>query len=786
MGTVYLEGERTPVQSLTAHYRLTGVGAATRRFHSEYPERRDTLVDDVEVIRKLVDAGELTANPPEGTATNVLETVTLVRPFVLTSSPKYPGDPMYRESVQEEYARMFRSDVDKAHNEGKVVVIVDSPSVTSQLSALADMVPFVGESRVVYKALTDPLPGFLPSQDAALSDAALHTGVFMGGPFLLGIAGKTIGRLVNIAGRTFARGRSGVLEPVTNIRGRPNVVGQADDALEGVTSSGRIDSMTTPRRLLPDEGQAFNRFEAPQLRVVHHPLYGPQLIEERVTYPFVGGEMSARFLPQGVTMRTASTRGGPWYPPDWTRTNLPPWETPGLRPELYPAWRTQARGGGFGGSGPGGGGATFRTQGGTLLDSRGNIILEAPHPTSVEANQIRLANLETGVGPHAQYSTAPVGTFTGAALPESGLYLPDGVVGTEGVNPFADTATETEPSPETTRTTDTITGTEKALDTRKEGGPLSEEPSVPWFARAIKTTPKSDTDTSSGTGAAQDTDRETATDTGTDTAAETATDTDTATGTKTKTETETETETETDTVLGTPPDPGITMIGDVLETPAEVQMLPPVRTLQQVQLLPEQSLPEVLTLPPALTLQQLEPIQQVTPVDVPEVTPAEEVTPEVFPTGAPPVTQAAETPLEVPLRTPPGGKPPPKKKKRRRLPRIGLDLDDPSLQPSTGETYPRLLRHTETVEVTTDLDTGLSHVELLKTVSPPRVVGRDSDPPVVRPRFSGQQRITAQGRIVRSQPVKKRRKNVHRKLHPYAQFRRDIRRAQRRSGGRQA
>ena len=386
--------------------------------------------------------------------------------------------------------------------------------------------------------------------------------------------------------------------------------------------------------------------------------------------------------------------------------------------------------------------------------------------------------------------------------------------------------------------------------------PFRKSGQFPGLLMTIKRTPKPDTDTSSVPGAAQDTDRETATDTGTDTAAETATDT--YTGTKTKTDRKTET------VLGTPPDPGITLIGDVLEAPAEVQMLPQaltlqqvqllpeqslpevltlpqvqtlqqvqllpeqslpkvltlpqaltlqqvqllpeqslpevltlpqVQTLQQVQLLPEQSLPKVLTLPQALTLQQLEPIQQValedvlevTPADVPEVTPADvpEVTPEVFPTGAPPVTQAPQTPLGVPLRTPPGGKPPPKKK-RRRLPLIGLGLDDPSVQPSTGGAYPRLLRHTETVEVTTDLDTGLSHVELLKTVSPPRVVGRDSDPPVVRPRFSGQQRITAQGRIVRSQPVKKRRKNVHRKLHPYAQFRRDIRRAQRRSGGRQA
>ena len=67
-------------------------------------------------------------------------------------------------------------------------------------------------------------------------------------------------------------------------------------------------------------------------------------------------------------------------------------------------------------------------------------------------------------------------------MTDSGLYLRDGAVGTVGVKLFADTATETEPSPETTGTTDTITGTEKALDTRKEGGPLSEERSVPWLA----------------------------------------------------------------------------------------------------------------------------------------------------------------------------------------------------------------------------------------------------------------------------------------------------------------
>ena len=196
--------------------------------------------------------------------------------------------------------------------------------------------------------------------------------------------------------------------------------------------------------------------------------------------------------------------------------------------------------------------------------------------------------------------------------------------------------------------------------------------------------------------------------------------------------------------------------------------------------------------PPQLTPAEIPGPPGVVPAEVPgvtlEVVPAEvpEVTPEVVPAGAPPATQAPETPLVVPLRTPPGEKPPPKKKKKRRrkLPRIGLDLQEPADQPPPGSPFPRLLRHVETVEVTTDLDTGLSHVELLKTVSPPRVIRRDSDPPVARPRFSGQQRIDAQGHIVRSQPVKKRRKNVHRKIHPYAQFRQDIRRAQRRAGGR--
>ena len=47
---------------------------------------------------------------------------------------------------------------------------------------------------------------------------------------------------------------------------------------------------------------------------------------------------------------------------------------------------------GGGGSGGGGGEGTFRTQGGVLLDSRGNIVSEPPHPTSVAAVQQRLAN----------------------------------------------------------------------------------------------------------------------------------------------------------------------------------------------------------------------------------------------------------------------------------------------------------------------------------------------------------------------------------------------------------
>ena len=49
-------------------------------------------------------------------------------------------------------------------------------------------------------------------------------------------------------------------------------------------------------------------------------------------------------------------------------------------------------GNGGGGSGGGGRGSTYRTQGGVLLDSQGNILSEPPHPTSVAAVQQRLAN----------------------------------------------------------------------------------------------------------------------------------------------------------------------------------------------------------------------------------------------------------------------------------------------------------------------------------------------------------------------------------------------------------
>ena len=47
---------------------------------------------------------------------------------------------------------------------------------------------------------------------------------------------------------------------------------------------------------------------------------------------------------------------------------------------------------GGGGSGGGGAGSTYRTQGGVLLNSQGNILSEPPHPTSVAAVQQRLAN----------------------------------------------------------------------------------------------------------------------------------------------------------------------------------------------------------------------------------------------------------------------------------------------------------------------------------------------------------------------------------------------------------
>ena len=798
--TVYHDGKPITPRAMTLRLDMS---IPTTSEVAQEMDRRN-IEWSADIIRQLVKDGHLSATVPS------------TEPAVVRMYSPLPEGHHLTEFEVEKALQSFRERVEAAHAGGKVVEIVDLPSIGNQLLTGVDvLVPPVRFGRAAYEVMTDDSPVITESQRDRLTHGALGTLALASGPLLIDAARKTISGLVTIGGRTFVLRRSGVLEPVTNIRGRPNVVGQADDALEVVTRSGRIDSMTTPRRLLPDEGQAFSRFEAPQLRVVQHPLYGPQLIEERVTYPFMGGTMSARFLLPGSIMRTTSTRGGgPWYPPNWPRMNLPPGETPGLRPDLYPAWRSQPRGGGFGGGGPGGGGATFRTQSGTLFDNRGNIIQEAPHPTSVEATQIRLANLETGVGPQAQYSPASVGTFTGAALTDSGLYLPAGVAGTVGVNLSADTGGEPEPSPARTGSTGAITGTTKALDTTKEGESPLEGPAVPSIGTLGEGTTKPDTDTSSGTGAAQDTDSETAADTGTET--ETALDTGRKTATDTGTDTASEPLTFPDEApapaVRTFPDPEITVIRDVLEAPPEVLTLPQVLTLQQVQLLPDPTLLQVQTLPPIpqrQTLPEAPPrtalqikrgpadVPEVAPeinlADVPEVAPeinlaeVPEVTPQVFPAGAPPVIQAAETPLGVPLRTPPREKPPPKKKRRRpKLPRIGLDLDDPSLRPSTGGTYPRLLRHTETVEVTTDLDTGLSHVELLKTVSPPRVVGRDSDPPAARPRFSGQQRIDARGQTVRSQPVKKRRKIVHKKLHPYVQYRRDIRRAQRRSGGRQA
>ena len=53
---------------------------------------------------------------------------------------------------------------------------------------------------------------------------------------------------------------------------------------------------------------------------------------------------------------------------------------------------TQWGNGRGGGGGGGGAGSTYRTQGGVLLNSQGNILSEPPHPTSVAAVQQRLAN----------------------------------------------------------------------------------------------------------------------------------------------------------------------------------------------------------------------------------------------------------------------------------------------------------------------------------------------------------------------------------------------------------
>ena len=90
--------------------------------------------------------------------------------------------------------------------------------------------------------------------------------------------------------------------------------------------------------------------------------------------------------------------------------------------------------------------------------------------------------------------------------------------------------------------------------------------------------------------------------------------------------------------------------------------------------------------------------------------------------------------------------------------------------------YPRVVSHIETVEILTDLDTGLEDVRLVGTPSSPRVVRRDTDAPTPRKRYSGNQQIFVRGREVTTRPVSHRKRKVSERQHPYAKIRKDLRR----------
>ena len=90
--------------------------------------------------------------------------------------------------------------------------------------------------------------------------------------------------------------------------------------------------------------------------------------------------------------------------------------------------------------------------------------------------------------------------------------------------------------------------------------------------------------------------------------------------------------------------------------------------------------------------------------------------------------------------------------------------------------YPRVVSHIETVEIITDLDTGLEDVRLVGTPSSPRVVRRDTDAPAPRKRFSGNRQIFIRGREMTTRPVSQRKRKVSERQHPYARIRKDLRR----------
>ena len=150
------------------------------------------------------------------------------------------------------------------------------------------------------------------------------------------------------------------------------------------------------------------------------------------------------------------------------------------------------------------------------------------------------------------------------------------------------------------------------------------------------------------------------------------------------------------------------------------------------------------------------------------------------PPGVPDLRTPPPPPEDVPdLRTPPPPEDVPDTPFR--LSRLRLKQPDPVQvhpdDPDKGP-YPRLIRHVETEDVITDLDTGLSTVQLKETESSPQVVQWDNTPPVYQTRFSGNQRIVADGTTLKAAPVKTRHKNVHKRPHPYQRLRRAIRRSQ--------